>query len=147
MDIDNLTVERIEGLAESFLKSVKDENTLEKNKWTSRYPTYSVSKILMTAYTRVVAKSCPSVNINCVCPGPVKTDLNFNTGSLTVSEGAEGPVMVALAEGGITGQFYNQTQISTFQIITLINQVVTVMFETFVILYNFIQIEIIYECN
>ena len=114
MDIDNLTVERIEDLAESFLKSVKDENTLEKNKWTSQYHTYSGSKILMNAYTRVVAKSCPSVNINCVCPGHVKTDLNFNTGSLTVSEGAEGPVMVALAEGGITGQFYDQTQISTF---------------------------------
>ncbi|XP_078158507.1 short-chain dehydrogenase/reductase 2b-like [Carex rostrata] len=114
MDIDNLTVKRIEDLAESFLKSVKDENTLEKNKWTSQYHTYSGSKILMNAYTRVVAKSCPSVNINCVCPGHVKTDFNFNTGYLTVSEGAEGPVMVALAEGGITGQFYDRTQISTF---------------------------------
>ncbi|XP_078158503.1 short-chain dehydrogenase/reductase 2b-like [Carex rostrata] len=114
MDIDNLTVKRIEDLAESFLKSVKDENTLEKNKWTSQYHAYHVSKILMNAYTRIVAKSYPSVNINCVWPGYVKTDLNFNTGSLTVSEGAEGPVMVALAEGEITGQFYDRTQISTF---------------------------------
>ena len=51
MDIDNLTVERIEDLAEYFLKSVKDKNTSEKNKWTSQYRIYSVSKILMNAYS------------------------------------------------------------------------------------------------
>ncbi|XP_078167065.1 short-chain dehydrogenase/reductase 1-like [Carex rostrata] len=113
MDIDNLTVERIEELAESFLKSAKD-NTFGENKWTSRYQTYSVSKMLMNAYTRILAKSCPSVTINCVHPGHTKTDFNLNTGHFTVSEGAEGPVMVALAEGGPTGQFYVQTQISTF---------------------------------
>jgi (+)-neomenthol dehydrogenase len=113
MNIDDLTVERIEDLAKSFLKSVED-NTLEENKWTPQYQTYSVSKILMNAYTRVLANSYPSVTINCVHPGHIKTDLNFNTGPQTVSEGAAGPVMVALAEGGLTGQFYDQTQISTF---------------------------------
>jgi (+)-neomenthol dehydrogenase len=113
MDIDSLTVERIDDLAGTFLKSIKD-NTMEENKWTSRFHVYSASKILMNAYTRILAKNYPSVTINCVNPGHVKTDLNFNTGLLTVSEGAEGPVMVASAEGGPTGQFFDQTRISTF---------------------------------
>ena len=113
MDIDGLTVERIEDLAKSFLKSVKDD-TMEENRWIPGPQLYRVSKILMNAYTRVLAKSYPSVTINCVHPGYVKTDMNLNTGPLTVSEGAEGPVMVALAEGGPTGQFYDRTQISTF---------------------------------
>ncbi|KAJ1702144.1 hypothetical protein LUZ63_001923 [Rhynchospora breviuscula] len=112
-DIDNLTVERIDDLAKSFLESVKD-NTVEKIKWTDRFHAYSISKILMNAYTRIIAKSYPSVMINCVNPGYVKTDLNFNTGALTVIEGAEGPAMVALGEGGPTGQFYDRTQISFF---------------------------------
>ncbi|KAJ4812014.1 NAD(P)-binding Rossmann-fold superfamily protein [Rhynchospora pubera] len=112
-DIDNLTVERINNLAKSFLESVKD-NTVEKIQWTDRFHAYSISKILMNAYTRIIAKSYPSVTINCVNPGYVKTDLNFNTGALTVSDGAEGPAMVALGEGGPTGQFYDRTQISFF---------------------------------
>ncbi|XP_078165945.1 short-chain dehydrogenase/reductase 2b-like isoform X2 [Carex rostrata] len=113
MDIDNLTVERIDDLAKSFLKFAED-NTLQENRWTPQPQIYRVSKILMNAYTRVLAKSFSSVTINCVCSGFVNTDMTLNTGLLTVSEGAEGPVMVALAERGPTDQFYDRTQISTF---------------------------------
>ncbi|KAJ3706560.1 hypothetical protein LUZ61_010265 [Rhynchospora tenuis] len=112
-DIDNLTVERIDDLAKSFLESVKD-NTVEKIEWTDRFHAYSISKILMNAYTRKIATSYPSLTINCVNPGYCKTDLNYNTGALNVSEGAEGPVIVAFGKGGPTGQFYDRTQISFF---------------------------------
>ncbi|KAJ4749808.1 NAD(P)-binding Rossmann-fold superfamily protein [Rhynchospora pubera] len=112
-DIDNLTVERIDHLTNSFPKHVRD-NTLEEGGWPPRFSAYRASKVLMNAYTRIIAKRYPSVTINCVNPGYVGTDLNYNTGALTVSEGARGPVMVALAEGGPTGQFYDQTQLSIF---------------------------------
>ncbi|XP_078153365.1 short-chain dehydrogenase/reductase 1-like [Carex rostrata] len=116
VDIDELIVERIDDIAKSFLKSVEDNTFgLEENRWMPGNKLYRVSKILMNAYTRVVAKSYPSVTINCVHRGFVNTDFSLNTGALTVSEGAEGPKMVALAEGEQhTGQFYDRTQISTF---------------------------------
>ena len=112
-DIDNLSEQRVDNLAISFLESVKD-NKVQENRWTSQFNAYSSTKILMNAYTRIFARNNPSVTVNCVHPGHIKTDLGFNTGFLTVSDGAKGPVMVALAEAGPTGQFYDQTQISTF---------------------------------
>ncbi|KAJ3706222.1 hypothetical protein LUZ61_009927 [Rhynchospora tenuis] len=112
-DIDNLTVERIDQLTNSFPKHVRD-NMVEKDGWPPRFDAYRASKVLMNAYTRIIAKRYPGVTINCVNPGYVRTDFNSNTGALTVSEGAEGPAMVALAQGGPTGQFYDQTRLSTF---------------------------------
>ncbi|KAJ1687914.1 hypothetical protein LUZ63_019304 [Rhynchospora breviuscula] len=112
-NIDNLTVERIDHLTNSFPKHVR-YNTVEEDGWPPRCNVYRASKVLMNAYTRIIAKRYPSVTINCVNPGYVSTDFNYNTGPLTVSEGAQGPVMVALAEGGPTGQFYDRTQLSTF---------------------------------
>ena len=56
------------------------------------------------------AKKYPNFRNNCVSPGNVKTDINFNTGMLTVEEGAEGPVKLALLldaapPSGIAGKF------------------------------------------
>ncbi|KAJ4719147.1 (+)-neomenthol dehydrogenase [Melia azedarach] len=69
---------------------------------------YKVSKAAINAYTRVLAKRDPEMCVNCVCPGFVKTDINFNSGTLTVEEGAESPVRLALLpDGGPTGRFFS----------------------------------------
>lgn len=76
---------------------------------------YILSKAALNAYTRILAKRYPSFRINCVCPGFVKTDINYNTGKLTVQEGAATPVMAALfPDDGPTGSFIVQKEISSF---------------------------------
>ncbi|RVX20371.1 Short-chain dehydrogenase/reductase 2b [Vitis vinifera] len=76
---------------------------------------YTISKAAMNAYTRIVAKSYPSLLINCVCPGFVKTDMTSNTGLFTVEVGAKGPVMLAfLPEGGPSDLFFEKMEASTF---------------------------------
>ncbi|KAJ4800386.1 NAD(P)-binding Rossmann-fold superfamily protein [Rhynchospora pubera] len=115
-NINNLTLERIDNLAKSFLKSFK-ENTLEENGWkmSEGFRAYKASKILLNAYTRVIAKIHPNLRINCVQPGHVNTGFSYHTGPLTADEGAEGAVTLALADGGPTGLFYERTKILSFK--------------------------------
>lgn len=70
----------------------------------------------MNAYTKIVARKFPSFKVNCICPGYVKTDLNFNTGTLTVEEGAEAPLMLALLpDDGPSGAFFIRKELSSFE--------------------------------
>jgi (+)-neomenthol dehydrogenase len=48
------------------------------------------------------------MRINCVHPGFVKTDINWNTGVILPEEGARGAVKLALLP---TGYYYHQTQL------------------------------------
>lgn len=53
--------------------------------------------------------------INCVHPGYVKTDLNWNTGVMTVEDGARGPVMLSLLlDGGPTGCYFDRSEVAEF---------------------------------
>ncbi|KAJ1702138.1 hypothetical protein LUZ63_001917 [Rhynchospora breviuscula] len=115
-NIDNLAEDRLEELMESFLVDCK-EGRLKESGWPDRaFSAYKVSKNAVNAYTRILAKNYPKFIVNCVCPGYVKTDLTYNTGTLTVEEGAKGPVMLALLpDGSPSGQFYNQTEPTSFE--------------------------------
>ncbi|XP_056174290.1 salutaridine reductase-like [Syzygium oleosum] len=113
-DIDNLTEEKVDGLVVRFLKD-KKEDTVETGGWPIILSAYIVSKAALNAYTRVLAKKYPGIAINAVNPGFVKTDLNRNTGILSVEEGARGPVTVALLpKDGPSGAFFDRTVVSTF---------------------------------
>ncbi|XP_030551671.2 salutaridine reductase-like [Rhodamnia argentea] len=113
-DIDSLTEEKVDDLVLRFLKD-KKEDMMEIGGWPIIASAYLVSKATLNAYTRVLAKKYPRIGINAVNPGFVKTDLNRNTGILSVEEGARGPVMVALLpEDGPSGAFFDRTVISTF---------------------------------
>ena len=95
-------------LLTEYLKDFK-EGSLESKGWPTSLSAYIVSKVAMTAYTRILAKKYPNFCINCVCPGYVKTDINFNTGTSTVEEGATTPVKLALwPKGGPSGLFFVQ---------------------------------------
>ncbi|KAF8768811.1 hypothetical protein HU200_007374 [Digitaria exilis] len=104
-NINNLSEQRLDELSELFLKDFKDSQ-LARRGWPTEggYIAYKVSKAIMNAYSRILAKEYPSLSINCVHPGYVQTDMNFNVGDLTVEEGARGALMMALApRGGMTG--------------------------------------------
>jgi (+)-neomenthol dehydrogenase len=112
-DVDGLTEEKVDEVVEGFLEDVK-ENLIEVKDWPI-FSAYPVSKAALNGYTRVLAKKHPKIAINAVNPGYTSTDLNYNTGFLTIEEGAKGPMMLALIpEGGSSGLFYDQTEVSNF---------------------------------
>ncbi|XP_072958404.1 (+)-neomenthol dehydrogenase-like [Typha angustifolia] len=114
-NMNNLTEERLDGLVESFLNDFREEKH-EENGWPARGSAYTVSKVALSAYTRILAKKYPTICINSVDPGFVKTDFNWNTGIRTVEEGAKGPVMLALLSDDCpSGLFYCQTEVSSFE--------------------------------
>ncbi|KAK4483456.1 hypothetical protein RD792_010645, partial [Penstemon davidsonii] len=114
-DVENLTEERIDELLDEFLKDFK-EGSIEAKGWPQYFGAYIVSKAAMNAYTRILAKIYPSFRIHCVCPGYVKTDMTYNTGILTVEEGAETPVGAALLpDDGPTGLFLVRNEVSSFE--------------------------------
>lgn len=113
-DVENLAEERLSEVLNQFLKNFK-EGLLEATGWPTLFSAYRVSKAALNAYTRLVAKKYPNICINCVCPGFVKTDINCNSGILTVEEGAESPVTLALLpDGGPSGLFFIRKQVSDF---------------------------------
>ena len=113
-DVDGLTEEKVDEVVEGFLEDVK-ENSVEVKGWPINFSAYVVSKAALNAYTRVLAKKNPNIAINSAGPDYTKTDLNDNTGVVTIAESAKGPVMLALMpEGGPSGLFFHQTEVSTF---------------------------------
>jgi (+)-neomenthol dehydrogenase len=113
-DVKNLTEEKIDEVLNEFLKDFK-EGSLENKGWAINLSAYIISKIALNAYTRVVAKKYPSICINSVCPGYVKTDINCNTGYLTPDEGATSVVRLALLpDGSVSGLFFFRNEEKPF---------------------------------
>ncbi|CAN6245287.1 unnamed protein product [Urochloa humidicola] len=115
-NVNDLSEERLDEVSELFLKDFKD-GQLKSRGWPTDggYSAYRVSKALMNAYSRILAKEHPSLCINCVHPGYVQTDMNFKNGDLTVEEGARGPLMMALlSKGGVTGAYIYCTEVASF---------------------------------
>ncbi|AQK73040.1 Salutaridine reductase-like [Zea mays] len=114
--VDTLTTQRLDELSALFLEDYRS-GRLEPRGWpTDRvYAAYQVSKALVSAYARVLARDNPALRVNCVHPGYVQTEMNRNTGDLTAAEGARVSVAVALADqGGVTGAYFDRTQIASF---------------------------------
>ncbi|KAM7491356.1 hypothetical protein LguiA_034277 [Lonicera macranthoides] len=114
-DVETLTEEKVDEIVKGFLEDVK-ANSVETKGWPTIYPAYTVSKAASNAYTRILAKKLyQKIAINAVSPGHVKTDLNYQSGVLSVEEGAKGPVRLALmTDEGKTGLFFDQMEECTF---------------------------------
>lgn len=96
----------------SFLQQVED-GTWTSNGWPQNFTDYSVSKLGVNAYTRLMArKLCErpegqKIYINCYCPGWVKTALTGHAGNNTVEEGADTGVWLALLpDQPVSGKFF-----------------------------------------
>ncbi|CAJ2676721.1 (+)-neomenthol dehydrogenase-like [Trifolium pratense] len=111
-DVENLTEELIDGAVNAFLQQV-DDGTWESGGWPIRFTDYSLSKLAVNAYTRLMAKKLSDrpdgekIFINCYCPGWVKTALTGYAGSVSVEQGADTGVWLSLIpEQAITGMFF-----------------------------------------
>ncbi|THF99151.1 hypothetical protein TEA_020959 [Camellia sinensis var. sinensis] len=108
-DVESLTEERVEEVLNEFLKDLK-EGALETKGWPTFLFAYTVN-----AYTRILAKKYPTFRINCVCPGWTKTDINNHIGKLTIEQGAQCPVKLALLlDDGPSGLFFANNEPSSF---------------------------------
>lgn len=86
----------------SLTRSTDPESPLSR--WI--LPGYSSSKAALNMLTIHYAKAFPAIRINAVDPGYTATDLNFNTGTQTVTEGTDAIVgMATVAPDGPTGTF------------------------------------------
>lgn len=119
-DIGNLSEEKIDASVQQFLED-SNSGDLASRGWPKNIPAYCVSKAVLNAYTRVLAKELlnrpegQNFYVNSMCPGYVKTDLNRNSGILTPEEGADTVVWLALLPpGGSTGQFFYQRKYLAF---------------------------------
>ncbi|CAL1366208.1 unnamed protein product [Linum trigynum] len=113
-EVESLSEEKLDEILKRFLHDFK-ENKLEAGGWSLMLPSYSVSKVTLNAYTRMLARRHPNMKINCVHPGYVNTDLNWHTGPMPVEEGARGSVKCALLPNdGPTGCYFDQTEVASF---------------------------------
>eukprot|EP01018_Ginkgo_biloba_P038647 Gb_21190 [translate_table: standard] len=109
-DLDNLSEEKLETFIYNFLEDFR-QGLIESHGWPTKFSAYFISKAALNAYTRILARRYPSICVNSVHPGYVKTDMNFNSGVLSIEEGAEAPVMVALLPPGGPSDQVNLTSI------------------------------------
>jgi carbonyl reductase 1 len=97
----------VTALMEDFTKAV------ESNSYQGSWPAsaYAVSKAGVIGMTRAIAlqnaKSGSKVLINSCCPGYVNTDMTKGRGPRTPDQGAQTPVMLAIADiKGANGEFW-----------------------------------------
>uniref|UniRef100_A0A0D9W7I3 Uncharacterized protein n=1 Tax=Leersia perrieri TaxID=77586 RepID=A0A0D9W7I3_9ORYZ len=114
-DIDSLTEKRVEELLDLFLDDFK-ANLIEAHGWpTGGSSAYKVAKAALNAYTRILSKKYPTLRINCLTPGYVKSDMSMHMGVLTPEEGASNPVKVALLpDDGPTGAYFDRNGEASF---------------------------------
>ncbi|XP_062214233.1 short-chain dehydrogenase/reductase 2b-like isoform X4 [Phragmites australis] len=113
-DVTNLTEERLDEVLAMFLKDL-ETGAAEARGWPMVCSAYKVSKAVLNAYSRILARRHPTLRVNCVHPGYVKTDMTLDSGFLTPEEGGSRLVAVALLPaGGPTGLFFAERQEAPF---------------------------------
>ncbi|XP_051135907.1 uncharacterized protein LOC127254701 [Andrographis paniculata] len=113
-DVESVSEELIDEMVNTFLEQVKDGSWKEGG-WPPVFTDYSLSKLAVNAYTRVMAKEFGErpeghkIYINCYCPGWVKTAMTGWAGHVTPEEGADTAVWLALLpDQFISGKFFSE---------------------------------------
>lgn len=102
-DIESLSESLIDSTMTKFLEQVKDGSWVNGG-WPQNNTDYSLSKLAVNAYTRLMAKILSErpegqkIYINCCCPGWVKTAMTAWAGVTPPEEGADTAVWLALLQ-------------------------------------------------
>lgn len=111
-DVESLSEERIDEVVNMFLEQVKDGSGTSGG-WPQTFTDYSVSKLAVNAYTRLMARTLSDmpegqkIYVNCYCPGWVKTAMTDWAGHTTPEEGADTAVWLALLpDQFVSGKFF-----------------------------------------
>jgi len=106
----SLTVDKLNSLMQEFVKAAAEGRHKEEGWGESAY---AVSKVGVSALTRVHQRqfdndSRPGIVVNSAHPGYVNTDMSSHKGHLTIEQGAEAPLHLALlppSEDAPRGQY------------------------------------------
>ncbi|CAN6464509.1 unnamed protein product [Victoria cruziana] len=118
-DDGQLSEELIDATVGKFLEEAKN-GCWQSGRWPSIYTDYSVSKLAVNAYTRLIANKFSTehgqqIRVNCYCPGWVKTAMTGWAGNYTTEEGADTAVWLALFPGEPpTGKFFAERREISF---------------------------------
>ncbi|ERN06320.1 hypothetical protein AMTRI_Chr06g169960 [Amborella trichopoda] len=119
-DDATLSEELINCTVSKFLEQVKQGSWVSGG-WPQNFTDYSVSKLAVNAYTRLLAKrlltrsDVQKVYINCYCPGWVKTAMTGWQGNNTLEEGADTGVWLALMSCPLpSGKFFAERREISF---------------------------------
>ncbi|KAJ3696822.1 hypothetical protein LUZ61_000527 [Rhynchospora tenuis] len=100
---------KIDQIVTQFLSQVKD-GTWQEHGWPTVWTDYSVSKLALNAYSRVLARRLEGngVSVNCFCPGFTRTDMTSGWGQRSADEAAAAAAALALLppEELPTGKFF-----------------------------------------
>ena len=118
---DRLSEELIDGMVMKLLEQMK-QDSWSSSEWPQMYTDYSVSKLAVNAYTRLMARRLSDspegekIYINCFCPGWVKTAMTGWEGNISAEEGADTAVWLALLpqEQATVGKFYAERREISF---------------------------------
>ncbi|EFH41015.1 short-chain dehydrogenase/reductase family protein [Arabidopsis lyrata subsp. lyrata] len=110
---DLLTEELIDRSVSIFINQVKD-GTWESGGWPQTFTDYSMSKLAVNAYTRLMAKELSrrgeeeKIYVNSFCPGWVKTAMTGYAGNMPPEDAADTGVWLSLvlSEEAVTGKFF-----------------------------------------
>lgn len=110
----------IDGMVTEFLGQAKD-GAFTLNGWPQLFTDYSVSKMAVSAYTRLMAGLLSGrpegrrICVNCYCPGWVKTAMTGWQGNMSPEEGADtGVWAVLLPNQSPTGKFFAERREISF---------------------------------
>jgi len=104
-----LTMPELHKLVDQFEQDVQD-GTYKKKGWGSS--NYGLSKLAVIAATKVWARENPDIAINACCPGYCKTDMTSQNGVRDPADGAKNAVIPATMENPVTGEFFQDYQVS-----------------------------------
>lgn len=111
-DVENFSEELIDTTITKFLEQVKD-GSWTSGGWPQNNTEYSISKLAVNAFTRVIAKKLSErpegekIYINCYCPRMVKTAMSGWAGQVTPEEGVDTAIWLSLLpDQAISGKFF-----------------------------------------
>jgi (+)-neomenthol dehydrogenase len=118
-DVGKLSEARIDAFVGQYLEDVESGAWASRGRWPAAFPSYKVSKIALHMYTRVLARELltqheagigPRIDVNCIHPGYVRTEMTHNFGDRSPREGALFVLRLALLPpaAATSGQFFDE---------------------------------------
>lgn len=105
---ERLSEDRIDIVVREFLLDVKEGRWMTQG-WPNIWTDYSVSKLALNAYSKILAQRYEGVvSSNCFCPGVTQTSMTDGKGNHSADDAAEMAAEIALLPTRLltTGKFY-----------------------------------------